>query len=1205
MADEVEIVNVGGDGVASEVTLKLLIEAVEKMAKSSGKDPKSEAKKVTEAHTKAVRDSIEVIEDETDAREDNTSALRKSTRAMGSLFTSAVGLAGQGFGMATTAAINLTSTLMDTNANLTDFANQIPLVGSLLGLITQPIDESVDSFRTLSKVGGDFGESLEDLRSSAAAARMSISDFASLIQDNSQRLASFGGNVTSGANLISRLSNSMDEDILEQFTALGLNFEEMNEQIVYYQYLNRAGARTRQMVEQEELEATARLTKNMVTLSRLTGEDVRQRQEQLAQAQMDMAFQMEMARLPEHQRNAMLEAMNVAFTEGGDLAVRALQAQFLGMPPLTQELQMYTTLMGENAQMTRELANSVRQVQEGQTLENVIGPIPERIAAFFEAQFRAASQNEQLLIANAVGGMDGIISILGEQMNLRQDVVARYLERSLDGVLEFDTERLQADLASAMRTDGTIDEEILASLGLNTARTEINQAITDGIVNPLTENVLGPLLNAFAESLRSLVGDDSGAEGSLTGFQTALAGIGTFIEGPFTESLNTFMDAFREDPSQAIADLMSNVVDAVADFLLGPNTRMVNTPIGLLEQSIEREGGFLSRIFGSESFIGPIKDGIVSALKEGSQAFTEFWDTEAGTEMKNTIIGFFEDLLNTMQRSFVNSPLGWLLGSNREQIAQSDLRSEGPTDPRAAENFGEILSRYLSNTSSPLTQPQQNEVMRSLPDIFETLSEEMKARIDDIRGNDIFANDTRTINRLLREAINNPQDQELQEILRQVFQELDSRGLVQGGLENLSTERQELLDQLNRSLAGENVSGLFQSEETARENIVEQLQTLNAQIEQLGGQAITIPKFNDGTKGFENFGRGTLAMLHGEEAVVPRDTPHGKFLAQMNDDPESLLSNFSSSILSIDQQQYVENFLNRLKSRTRVTEPEQNFLSNNTMLDKNLSQSQFDTLPMQYSGIASGLEEISTFLDRTTESATVAQEVLDKLSQPREFPTPVSPFDNIDQFIENAIIAQESLDDLTRTREFPVPVLSIGNIDQFIENAIIAQESLDELTQPREIPSNLFSPFDDIDQFINKADQIQHFGFGLDSIATGIENIVNSSSLTDTLTSISDSLDPAGIIEYRKNIELLAQAVDTLNQELSETKALSNLDTTAITQSRNTATPDNAKLLEELNTNIVGMLSLLRQANEINKKVEKNTASSGKDLTTGKISNIR
>jgi len=60
----------------------------------------------------------------------------------------------------------------------------------------------------------------------------------------------------------------------------------------------------------------------------------------------------------------------------------------------------------------------------------------------------------------------------------------------------------------------------------------------------------------------------------------------------------------------------------------------------------------------------------------------------------------------------------------------------------------------------------------------------------------------------------------------------------------------------------------------SREAIVSELETELAEL----------PQYNKGSPGFMDFGPGSLAMLHGIEAVVPRNTPAGEFLAQNFDD---------------------------------------------------------------------------------------------------------------------------------------------------------------------------------------------------------------------------------------------------------------------------------------------------------------------------------
>ena len=55
-------------------------------------------------------------------------------------------------------------------------------------------------------------------------------------------------------------------------------------------------------------------------------------------------------------------------------------------------------------------------------------------------------------------------------------------------------------------------------------------------------------------------------------------------------------------------------------------------------------------------------------------------------------------------------------------------------------------------------------------------------------------------------------------------------------------------------------------------------------ISEMESEFASLPTFRNGSKGFMDFGEGSMAMLHGLEAVVPRNTPAGEFLTNNFDE---------------------------------------------------------------------------------------------------------------------------------------------------------------------------------------------------------------------------------------------------------------------------------------------------------------------------------
>ena len=77
MAEEVEISNVGGDGVASEVTLARLTASMELMAAKKGVNPAEITKKMK----KVMDESSGYVVNNTNAKKENTQATKKATKA--------------------------------------------------------------------------------------------------------------------------------------------------------------------------------------------------------------------------------------------------------------------------------------------------------------------------------------------------------------------------------------------------------------------------------------------------------------------------------------------------------------------------------------------------------------------------------------------------------------------------------------------------------------------------------------------------------------------------------------------------------------------------------------------------------------------------------------------------------------------------------------------------------------------------------------------------------------------------------------------------------------------------------------------------------------------------------------------------------------------------------------------------------------------
>ena len=617
MADEVQINNVGGEGVASDITLQRLVAVTEEMAKKAGIDPKDVTKKLT-ALSKATGDTIQVSTKHRDGLKKNTKAVKDSTSAFkkiggvvgGTLLSSFMGIARSG--------TEMTKAFISGQKSLTAFAGHLPIIGGSLSILTGLFDDSFSAFQSVATSGAAFNNSLTDLRNSAANSRMALDDFVGFISNNTDKLAAFGGTATQGAKMVSALTNSNKSMRLSMLN-MGFTFEEINEAMLDFSYLTRAGNRGKKL-EGDQLRAQAQsagdYAKHLNTLAKLTGKEAKAMEAEIQQKMQDVAFQRKLATMGADEQAKVQMAMQQAMAAGGQSAVDALTAEFLGMPPVTEEARLYTATMG--TQMGILTSNLKTAQDESVKISDMSTRILTSNVDLMEANKNSATEFGTLLDAAAVG-LGGSADTISGFFN---DASLKYTDY-LTKTGELDTARAlqvakDAEAESKKREDNT------ASMAAFTeSLATLQTAFQTNIVIPLMDAV-GPALRELTTLISGVEYDDEGnaiekkdENGNIieaeNGFASAIAQVGAYITNDLAPSIEKFIEAFKEDPKKAISDLfdrgVSGLSNVIKDFFLGKKNDGMDKG--------EREGGFLEKTLYPiiKDFGSTLVNGLIDGVK--------------------------------------------------------------------------------------------------------------------------------------------------------------------------------------------------------------------------------------------------------------------------------------------------------------------------------------------------------------------------------------------------------------------------------------------------------------------------------------------------------------------------------------------------------------------------------------------------------------
>jgi len=200
--------------------------------------------------------------------EDNLRAVRSSLRGFGS------------------AAYTGTGSISEFTENLRGSSEVLNFVADL----GKTFDINAETFRGLAEVGGNFNQSIVEMRRAAASAALPLDDFAALVRDNATTLAALYGSTTRGAMGIAGLSEALRTEATPELASLGFTVDEINETLLANLDRQRRTGIFDRLTDKQRIESAGQFAKELDRLAKLTGQQRAELRAQLDQQAANARF---------------------------------------------------------------------------------------------------------------------------------------------------------------------------------------------------------------------------------------------------------------------------------------------------------------------------------------------------------------------------------------------------------------------------------------------------------------------------------------------------------------------------------------------------------------------------------------------------------------------------------------------------------------------------------------------------------------------------------------------------------------------------------------------------------------------------------------------------------------------------------------------------------------------------------------------------
>ena len=609
----------------------------------------------------------------------------------------------------------------DLASTLNNAASGIPIVNKFAGALNsgvQYLENTADTFRTLSKIGGGASGQLFELRKLAADSGLRLDEFAGMVARNSELLAGFAGGVTEGEKRVAQAGQALFQDgLIEKFVNLGYSVEEAIEFNLKQTQLQRRRFMLEETSATDQAAEAARYAKSLQTISKLTGKQADQLQDEMQAAQADGAVRAKL-RMLEKQGITGASKANQQAMEG---MAGASSAQKLAMKeiltlgaPVSQAAKNFVAANGAAAELMYKTKAAIESgdaegakklsekslaaaVESGDSMTNLQLATLKSVSDFGATQAEVLEETAQIT--------DAIL----EQQKKMQDTNGGFV--TLAEAFIQNLKNINDEVDQIARGTGDGRKALVASNKINTEIVKTQAGVQKTIAEELENNqTVNKALTAVAEdgvevvaTVGNVMKDGIEASGAL--FTTSMKEqVSQLKKAGFVEEANAFAEAIKNGNADAgrralqekgLMDAQGDLTDKVIDAATAKTkenaaTSNVTTSgqstaeqsgatpekqkeglIGLGKQAISGVKNFVNEVVGRETG-GPLSANQLALVGEGGPEL--FMSNSAGRVLPNDV---------TQSIATLGPELGQKFSEISQQLAQ-EMQTMGAPMSEAA-----------------------------------------------------------------------------------------------------------------------------------------------------------------------------------------------------------------------------------------------------------------------------------------------------------------------------------------------------------------------------------------------------------------------------------------------------------------------------------------------------------------------------------------